>query len=87
LTGLLADDIELRRQLAEIDALQEYLEYQRSSFDGVQHLLAHWKTHFQLASEVKNVPHKEDIDVKSDLKVRLFFSCPLIYVISHLGTR
>ena len=70
LTRLLGDDIELRRQLCEIDALQAFLEYQRSSFDGVQHLLVNWKTHNRLVADTKNTePLNSDIQVKSDLRV------------------
>lgn len=65
---LLGDELELKRQMGEINRLEEFLQYQQSG--DATHFLSSWARHQQIRSELHDFKHFRDaIDVQLDVKV------------------
>lgn len=68
LDTLLGDEVELKRQLSEIEFLEEFLRYQQSG-DATQFLF-NWARHQQYRAELHDFKFfRNDIDVELDVKV------------------
>ncbi|KAJ3087204.1 hypothetical protein HK102_011592, partial [Quaeritorhiza haematococci] len=64
---LLGDELELKRQIGEIERLDEFLKYQQMG-DATQFLFC-WARHQQLRSELHDFAHfRNEIDVQLDVK-------------------
>ncbi len=65
---LLGDEFELKRQLAEIEHLEDFLQYQQHG-DATQFLFS-WARHQQYRAELHDFKFfRNEIDVELDLKV------------------
>ncbi len=66
---LLGDQLELERQVQEINYLEQFLEYQQTGID-VFPLLFNWSKHLLMRQNLHDFRHfRNEIDVWPDLKV------------------
>jgi hypothetical protein len=66
---LLGDEMELSRQLGEMNMLEDFLKYAKQG--DATHFLFSWSRHQLFRSELHDFKHfRDDIDVQLDLKVR-----------------
>lgn len=70
LTVLLSDELELRREMGEIDRLEEFLKYQQQG-DATTYLF-NWSRHQHVRAELHDFRFfRSNIDVQLDAKVFL----------------